>query len=154
MGSGKGQTRRARTSTPAPQPLPVAGELKQKWAEFISDSELQMVSLYQYYLRKSSRKILYVDYERVVSELFQDAVAVGAIVLPSAHSVEDFEFKLDISQAGYTTQHRLMMRLTNRTGTSLQLLSPYYYLDPDVTMESANVVIFLEDMQKSIGCYF
>ena len=80
MGAGRGKTRRA-------QAVVILSGLKkvifdeEKWNEFLKTSKLTDVKLSQYYLRGVSCRTG-VEYEKVFNELFADAVAVNAIVLP------------------------------------------------------------------------
>src|ERR1039457_911102 len=96
MGSGKGQSRRAQVvikqedlqddgqPTPgsivrAALPLIFGGK---KWQGFIDDNNLRNVSTTRYYLGAAPGRLMMHDREKVINELFKDAIAVGAIVLP------------------------------------------------------------------------
>ena len=62
------------------------------WTEFVRSQELEETTLPCYYLG-SRRKKVHGDTERskIVQELFQDAVEVGAISLPTTYAANDFE---------------------------------------------------------------
>jgi hypothetical protein len=64
----------------------------EKWTEFIETAGLEGVKIYDYYLGyRSSPKYSDVERSRAAAELFADAVAVGAIVLPKPYVTGDFE---------------------------------------------------------------
>src|ERR1035437_2896066 len=97
MGSGKGQTRRAQTATleeTIPQGFQGASYNGKKWADFMDSSECRAVPLYEYYLGFPEKIADYTleEEEKVVTELFLDALHVGAIVLPQPHVADDFRF--------------------------------------------------------------
>src|ERR1035437_7383849 len=105
MGSGKGKSRRARAAhsdqVSAPAATPAVLYSPEKWKEFAENGELERVRILRYYLgqipqrnTKISLEELNELYEKAATELFTDAVAVGAITLPSPYSVDDFEFKI------------------------------------------------------------
>ena len=63
-----------------------------KWIRFVRASKLEKLTLKQYYLPNVSAKPTAAEYELLATNLFADAVAVGALVLPDTVSVEDFRF--------------------------------------------------------------
>ena len=63
-----------------------------KWAEFINGSGLGRMSLHQYYLNPVHLQLTDYDFEELSQNLFADAVAVGAIVIPQPYAADDFEF--------------------------------------------------------------
>jgi hypothetical protein len=68
---------------------------QKKWADFLKSSGLESVRLYDYYLGKRAVKNFAVeDCGKVVVELFQDAVEVGAIELPGGLSPADFQLEV------------------------------------------------------------
>ena len=107
MGSGQGRTRRSRAATarlnaPAassPSDVPTRGAVfnRQKWQVFLRESDLEGMSLHKYYLGKKDSHVPDYQLEKVVTELFADAVEVGAIILPSPYKPADFEFKVKAS---------------------------------------------------------
>jgi hypothetical protein len=48
-----------------------------------------------YYLKSSLTSPTNAEYQRVLTDLFADAVAANAILLPSPYSAEDFEFMVE-----------------------------------------------------------
>ena len=109
MGSGRGQSRRARTSLarvdlqddgqPTPgsivrAALPLTFDGK-KWQSFVDDNGLRNINVTKYYLGSYPASPMMISHrEKVITELFKDAVAVGAIVLPPNCIAHDFEFKV------------------------------------------------------------
>jgi hypothetical protein len=116
MGSGHGKGRRAqvvfhtaRTTVPdtVDKPIVVVFD-SQKWGGFLRSQKLTKQNLSQYYALRDGKGgapvydyhgdvqvpgDLFPDEVKEVSEnLFADAVAVGAIVLPDPYNVEDFGF--------------------------------------------------------------
>ena len=125
MGSGKGKTKRARTVAPTrprlaagsnarkseagpKSPKPTAGAKKQldvgfyrgRWDRFVADSGLHDKSLYGYYLGNVPDYPDEAENEKVLAELFADAVDLGAITLPSPYKVEDFQLRKMGSEVG------------------------------------------------------
>src|ERR1039458_6255214 len=99
MGSGKGRAKRAQ-GIPAskalprgPQPL-IVSPGQQKWHDFVANSELEDVNIHEYYLGHTYPSPTDEGYEKMVTELFADAVEVGAVVIPDELRAEDFTFKM------------------------------------------------------------
>src|ERR1039458_2712565 len=109
MGSGKGIVRRVQVASPSPDVLEVPSLVAQervlfdanKWADFIRVSGLKggsrNVKIYEYYMGKwkSDEPKWYWtvdDYKAMLTELFEDAVALGVIVLPSPYTIASFQF--------------------------------------------------------------
>src|ERR1017187_8346567 len=93
MGSGKGKTRRAQAvARPTKPKVKAAVHHPEKWEEFIRAAGLEDVKVYDYYLgQRSSHSNSNLERSRVATELFEDAVAVGAIVLPKPYVIGDFK---------------------------------------------------------------
>src|ERR1039458_10376774 len=92
MGSGKGKSRRVQTSLPAGAQVSEHMTFTEgKWNEFIDANDLMGVMMHDYYLGSTTKCSKDEAYRRLVTEFFRDAVAVGAITLPSPYTVEDFE---------------------------------------------------------------
>ena len=95
MGSGRGKTRRVQSSAGlAAQAIPHLLFDKGEWDEFVDGHDLVFVNLYEYYLGRPGNHIDSSETKKVMDELFADAVAVGAIVLPDDYGVDDFEFRM------------------------------------------------------------
>ena len=95
MGSGRGKTRRAQgiTTRSDRSHAKSISYAEEKWAEFIEKSDLGATNVYEYYLGQNHNCPLDADdYKKLLEELFQDAVAVGAITLRSPYHVDDFAF--------------------------------------------------------------
>jgi hypothetical protein len=54
---------------------------------------MKNVMVDEYYLKKGALESVLENYGVVAAELFADAVAVGAIVLPDGVGVDDFQFR-------------------------------------------------------------
>ena len=102
MGTGRGKTRRASGLQPQ---LKTQGNIytdgpptvifqREKWLEFLRSTGVQSVKLQQYYLGRTAKDLQSADYEKIVTELFADAVASGALTLPAPHKAEDFKFQV------------------------------------------------------------
>src|ERR1039458_1220389 len=103
MGSGQGKQRRTRAVASRKS----AGSLKAvkydhaKWEEFVICNGLKSVRVYEYYIgRGISHHDSDAERNKVVNELFADAVEVGAIFLPSSTKVEDFQFDVKSDALG------------------------------------------------------
>ena len=94
MGAGKGQTRRAQTTT---TPTKIGKVLchMDKWEKFVEEGGLKNMNLYQYYLNETPFDPTAEEEARVATELLADAVSIGAIVLPTPFTPENFTFHLD-----------------------------------------------------------
>lgn len=106
MGSGKGKTNRAHA-------LPVARWAldydEAKWDKFVANTGGKDVNFYQYYLGKTSKTYTDAEHEQTIAELFHDAVAAGAIILPSPYKVNDFGLKMS-SDPGFTRKVDVILK--------------------------------------------
>ena len=102
MGAGKGQTRRVQGRVSGVRHAPVKTKAtkwvkvkfnRSEWAQFLKDSRLANVNIYKYYLGSIPSKITFEDYDKVLTELFADAVEVGAVVLPEPYKAADFRLE-------------------------------------------------------------
>lgn len=115
MGSGQGKARRAHRYGAQPVRLNSYGPAVNvnstinffeeadydfgKWVEFTRESGMERTRVYSYYLGRNhlGQEIKVptpTHLEKLVTELFVDAVGTGAITLPGKYKVEDFEFKM------------------------------------------------------------
>src|ERR1035437_548430 len=84
---------------------------RKKWYEFTHrDDKAMSASVARYYLGPGAP----LNYEKIAHELFADALAVGAIVLPSAYEEGDFEFVIITGQ--FRQKERLSVRFKARPG--------------------------------------
>src|ERR1022692_4821597 len=93
MGSGKGQARRAKAQVT----LRVKDVVDQEaWRTFVTSQKLKTETLAQYYLgwQPQGQRLRRNELEKIISELFQDLVVVGAIVLPSGATADDYDFAI------------------------------------------------------------
>ena len=72
----------------------------EQWMEFARNSGLQHVKVCKYYLGGVPAKLTHSQREEVISGLFTDAVAVGALTLPVPYSVEDFKLRIGGANCG------------------------------------------------------
>ena len=65
-----------------------------KWeVDFVRKQKLRKVNVFEYYLGGVPQGVTSRDCEYVVTDLFRDAVAVGALTLPAPFIPEDFTFQ-------------------------------------------------------------
>src|ERR1017187_7003246 len=111
MGSGKGKMRRVGSACcnledqPVIATSEVAGVVTEKWAQwqqFTWGSSSADVSLHEYYLGHAPEDITDEEYEKLLAELFADAVVVGAIALPDPYKPADFSFRIINSKIGFS----------------------------------------------------
>ena len=76
------------------------GFYRGRWDRFVTDSGMQNKSLYGYYLGYCPDYPDEAENEKVLAELFADAVDLGAITLPSPYKLEDFQLKKMGSEVG------------------------------------------------------
>src|ERR1035437_794354 len=109
MGAGKGMARRGRATRPrlrgrvtrprlgaqttlaSPSVNNTVAFVEEKWEEFVRNAGTRATRLHDYYLGGSSEDASDDECAKIVSELFNDAVTVGAIVLPSGSAAADFQ---------------------------------------------------------------
>src|ERR1035437_4785568 len=101
MGSGKGRSKRVRSITCSSQTAEVAEEKWTEWQNFVWGSKLEEVPLHNYYLGHAPEDITDVEYEKILTELLADSVAVGAITLPSPYRPDDFVFHITNARIGF-----------------------------------------------------
>src|ERR1035437_2675647 len=105
MGSGRGQSRRAKAtrtgSTLNTTANKVISELdEQKWQDFVASSDSKNVALGEYYFEPLNTDLSPADLQKVITELFADMVNVGAITLPECRELQDYEFKVSRKGSG------------------------------------------------------
>jgi hypothetical protein len=100
MGSGRGQQRRARINAVASE----AAYDKKVWEEFAQAEGIADLKLYEYYLDGDAswigedKQLADAPAEKIINELFSDAVEIGALVLPAGYTRDDF--KIEIRRMG------------------------------------------------------
>src|ERR1039458_9629002 len=102
MGSGKGRTRRVRAATAsAGNKTKIVRFRVTPWDEFLKSTGVGLMEISQYYLNKTLQgkkwnrpNLTDVECEQILSALFADAVAVGALALPAHCNVDDFRFEV------------------------------------------------------------
>ena len=94
MGAGKGKARRGQVTVSSGEAI-FAMDMN-KWQDFVSGSGLEGVTLREYYVEDFTVNALGISpgaYTKIIAEIFADAVAIGAIVLPKPYKADDFEFR-------------------------------------------------------------
>ena len=116
MGSGKGKNRRAQapSATSNPETTEHVAYDADKWREFTNSEGLWGMRVYDYYLGEGNdRYPTKKEYEKVMSELFQDAVDVGAFSLPSPYKAKDFVFQA-LTDVSRTEEQEIKISLKNK----------------------------------------
>ena|ERR1035437_9945264 len=147
MGAGQGKTRRVNATR-----LPSAAYQLREWQGFVEDIELTGIMTYEYYLgRKGDRGRTLQERNKVVAEVFSDAVAASAIVLPAPYEADDFEFQLSDTQDHASWAQQLKIVLKNHHGArKLETGWNHTYLGSDCFLMSAAVESFLEQTARSV----
>src|ERR1039458_209133 len=109
MGSGKGRTRRVRAATAsAGNKTKIVRFRVTPWDEFLKSTGVGLIEISQYYLNKTLQgqkwnrpNLTDVECEQILTGLFADAVAVGALAVPRPYSIDDFRFEV---RAAHTKQ--------------------------------------------------
>ena len=113
MGSGKGQSRRVQSAVSS-SAFPSVRCDSSQWAKFVRSIDLREMSLRDYYgIVLPPGFLMGGALDRVLQELFRDAVAVGAIALPSFYHAEDFEFAVsavDPNRVGECWQAKISLK--------------------------------------------
>ena len=99
MGSGKGRIRRAQVAVAvsSTQETTLSSGVSysmRAWQKFVYENELGKMKLYRYYLGGTPKDCGVAEHEKVITELFKDMVAVGAINLPEPHQASEFVFRM------------------------------------------------------------
>jgi hypothetical protein len=159
MGSGKGKSRRTSGLKPAvkAQRTPF-NEIT--WNDFVEDGGLKNFNLYKYYdvvdeLGEPRQQPTGADYEKVIWELFADAVAVGAIILPDTLAASDFIFAIKTISSGRVTYGQDMrVSLKGKPEVSTSIGSIYNTLDGKKVMSNWYVVYVADHINRCIRDLF
>ena len=131
---------------------------RRKWEEFVADNSLADVLLCDYYLGGSlpAGQRGWASHEKLLAELFKDAMAVGAVVLPSPYMADDFGFEIRVakrctvmSQPIYTTLKTAPHLGAHNNGKLEQHSSSQYYLAKRCTMSESNIPMMLQNMVEA-----
>ena len=90
MGSGKGRTRRAQSMGIF---NPITKNQSEQWETFVHENGIADLGLYEYYLGKTPLIRTPANYEKILTELFSDLVAIGIIALPKSCEASDFSLR-------------------------------------------------------------
>ena len=159
MGAGQGKSRRTQiVSAGAKTQIAAAGAKTvlalpvlddKKWEQFVHSSELETVNVYQYYLgRNDLPRYNNDEHRKVAKELFEDAVAVGALNLPSSYNVDDFEF-IKVRTNTWDTQMKIVLKnepdLFVSHGNNL-----WSSIGPTNNMVNGNVLYYLRQIWYAV----
>ena len=122
-----------------------------KWKEFIDKSDLGKVNIYDYYLG-GKKKSCYTKDEHlaVLKQIFEDAVAVGAIEISGrsgSYEPSDFDFKLDGCMSDDFTVAPIVL-LKEKPTLSVAPNFFYSYLTGNMKMGDECVHRILNDISK------
>src|ERR1039458_5086384 len=136
MGSGAGKTRRTRASSSPfwekSKRKAVPAFHEDRWEAFVNDGKLSNISLWKYYLGNKSEWVKRYSYENLATELFADAVAVGAITLPDPYEANDFQFASSVST------NEMVLRLKKKVmPADVRLPALTYFFRRDNTLGEA-----------------
>jgi hypothetical protein len=145
MGSGKGQTRRAQTKFPAGEETLTD---MAKWDEFTRSIGMEEVNLYEYYLEEKPDRQDDSAREKVVNELFTDAITVGAISLPIPYTPNDFELKVKRYNQSSSGLH---ITLKNQPNLETFHNNTIIGLRHDIGVGHAHVKVFFERVVRAIN---
>ena len=152
MGSGEGQTRRMQATAPTVGVLNKVLALDpDKWEEFVNESGIEHVSAYKYYLGTLPGKCGAAEHEKVTTELFADAISVGALILPPPYIAADFEFKMVPGSI-----NKLNIILKQQPELSEKLGHVSYYMGKASQMQDANneAIYFLSQLVRALDLLF
>ena len=117
----------------------------EKWEEFVVNSRIGDVNMHNYYADgkiDSSSALAHTLYSRVLSELFADGVAVGAVVLPDDYVPADFVFEAEVAK------ERLVQRVDIVLGSKPDIKSsfvvPYRFRENPLLSD----LVAVETLQK------
>ena len=143
MGAGRGKTRRAKTLA-ATRVSPQAIFENVKWHEFLEEGGLTKQKIHQYYLGgKAPNDNDEARMRELVTEIFNDAVAVGAITLPKPYTAADFVFA---KAAG-----RARIILASEPKKEEKIACGYSYLRQNSGLGSGNVSSFLKFVTDALN---
>ena len=159
MGAGKGKTRRAQVLFP-PGTARSADFNAAKWDAFVADNKLGRAKLHEYYFGQLPPFTSPRAFMDAVTEVFTDAVAVGAIVLPSPYEPEDFQFEIktyydevDPDDQGYDgPQGYTSMYIAWKLKPELEadIGSGYYNFSRDATMADKEIGKLLRQVAATV----
>jgi hypothetical protein len=118
-----------------------------KWEEFALSDGVDAARVDEYYLGGiQSFRLDAADYETVYKELFQDAVAVGAIVLPPSYVSEDFEFRVNLEDK----RPEVRIALLSNPQVEVDLNDSIYDIEGADTMSYCGVALQLMKIAEQV----
>jgi hypothetical protein len=150
MGSGKGKTRRVQATTAGAAVKEVV-LVEKKWTSFLEDNHIGRIKVYKYYFDNIPQQPAASDYEAAITELFADAVAVGAITLPSPYSTESFQFKIAADPNAGRYYQPMTVSLAARPSSEQKMGNVYRYLKSTTPMEGWNVTWVLRQLHRELN---
>ena len=166
MGAGQGKMRRVlrpglESGAQAKAAVNRASFDRAKWEKFVAESGLERVRISDYPLGRDAEVtvLLITPHQKMVTELFQDAVAVGALTLPDAYGAEDFQFNVDGVMPNY------QMYVSLKAGTRMHgsqsggvkrvaVFDPYAYFTKNTLVGNSYVWVALKLISQAINSLY
>ena|ERR1035437_2933334 len=149
MGAGQGKTRRASGLQPTTEPAVIGTMVDERaWKTFVAQSLPPSTKLFSYYLGKDAATSESIDYQKLVSELFADAVAVGAVLLPAPLTADKFEF----STYRNSGREQLTIRAADRSVEREPFLfNPHTYFGKNTPLDAWYVIRSLKEIALAVN---
>ena len=151
MGAGQGKIRRVRAVVAAASPQVYYYD--KKWEEFVAKSGILEMDTLAYYLGKTPDELTSAEQGKFFTELFADAVVVGAIVLPAPYVAEDFRFHVDAGKNDYDHVGHAYARIVLRDDPDVMGKFEYggLYFGPDSSPDSEDLFSLLYLMANGVA---
>ena len=121
---------------------------KTKWAKFVKKGKLQNMNVYHYYLGRTPGQVSEAEREKILDELFKDAVAVGALLLPRDYEAKDFRLSIVPDQP--EQMQRIEIVLKKQPRLEQPRLMPYYFIDRRNNLGHEHVLLTLDQVAAGI----
>ena len=168
MGSGRGKSRRVSALYPSEplasqSPKPARGFDADKWADFLYSSGVEDTGVFSYYLghkvaqeHVTATSISVADFVadlgKLASNLFADAVAVGALELPRGYNVNSFKFNACTDANKRWARNSVDVRLRDypHVANGDPNTNCSFPVDPFTSMQAAKVADLLERIDGTL----
>jgi hypothetical protein len=150
MGAGRGKTRRASAVLANPTPEMRSEQVlcrPDEWDAFVSNVRLRKDNLHRYYLGEEPLQVTHEDYAKILTELFADAVQVGAIVLPEGYNAESFQ--LAVIHDEYTAQMKAELSLKSQPSRKEFIYYFSHYISPRATLSDSAIKYVLQQIAQN-----
>jgi hypothetical protein len=149
MGAGKGKSKRAQSTLPAALNSTTVSYNEDAWARFVHEIDWAGTHVYDYYLCQNDIwEHTSEEHEKVATELFADAVDVGALILPPGCTSKEFQFKIEAMGETYGPQ-KIALLFRNASGFAIEKRLPWDLFRRN--MDGPRVNSFLEDLAHAVG---